>query len=373
MRNLAAAALILMLASGCASVGTLFGSSEADIEPKGSGFIAILPSSLPSGIYTLEHVNGKLLSRGVADPRRGLTRDKRMLLAMDVDVRAFPEARECLRIRRPDGQLVSVGSSGLRQFRVPSIEAAYLQTVELSEMNTAERQYPRNVQIVTDVTRWMANSPPELGSNQVCRVPIPILSACTADGVAPQAVRSSCMASVVTCTGVGALAETISSQLSNQRQGASSLVGALSSGACQAAIDLNRGERPDWWKALRDISIDVTSQSLLRDLTNDNPNAQLQLLTTAAVAVIHYQNCLNDAVAQCRQRNRDQVQLSQQQFAECNARMSQYRRANYFLETYGAPQGIAKRRQEQQARLRELTTTSMFQRVPRVLTVESCT
>jgi hypothetical protein len=53
--------------------------------------------------------------------------------------------------------------------------------------------------------------------------------------------------------------------------------------------------------------------------------------------------------------------------------MSQYRRANYFLETYGAPQGIAKRRQEQQARLRELTTTSMFQRVPRVLTVESCT
>ena len=364
------ASFSLLFLAGCA--GLPFLSSEADIQPMGSGFMATISSSLPAGIYTLEHVDGILLSRGVADPRRGLTPNKRMIVGFDVNVRALPEPSACLRIRRPDGKLLEIGASGQTQLRLPSLEAAYIQTIEIPELNTAERLYSRNVQIVAETNRWIATSPAELGPNRVCRVPIPNLGVCSTDSMARHAAQSSCMASVVTCTGAGALGETIASQWSDRKQGATALIGALSSGACQAAINVGRGDRVEWWPLVRDLFIDLSAQSLLRSLTNDNPSVEAQLATTAAVAAISYENCLDDAVAQCRQQSYQQQRFSRRQYNTCNARMAQYRQADYLISTYHTPTEIRNQLQLREAQLKRLTTTTILRRAPEVIKVQSC-
>lgn len=369
MRKAAMAGLLLTLVAGCAGVAHLM--SDAEIRPVGNALFLSLSTSLPSGVYTLESASGKVLAKGVTDPRRGVAVNGRVPLNMSVDLRLLQGPRECLRVRRPDGQMLSIGTPGKTQFQLPALEAAYLQSIEIPELGVAERAYPRNVQVVAEARRWIASNPPELTPTQQCRVPLPSFGSCSTAGMAREAARDSCMASVVTCNSAG-LAADLASKWSDRNKGASSLAGLFTSNLCSAAFDLSRGDRVNLLSMFRDTLIDLSAQALLRSLTNDNPTMEQQVLMTAAVTAIHYENCLGDAVDQCRQQNARQQRFSQQLYSQCTARLTLFRRADYFLETYRSPAEIRTTLQERQARLRELQATGMLQRTPLVHQVLPC-
>lgn len=369
MRFAILSAAVLALAAGCAGVASLM--SDAEIRPMGTGFVAGLSTSMPHGVYTLEHVKGRVLAAAATDPLRGAAINGRVPLMMNVNLRMFPEARECLRLRRPDGQLLAVGAPGQTQFRLPSLEAAFIQNVETPELTAAEREHARNVQVVADTQRWMAANPEALTAGQTCRVPLRSFGVCSTDRIAREAAKESCLASVVTCGSASTLAD-LATKWSTQNQGAASLVSAFTGGACSAAFDISRGDSVNVGAILRDLFVDVTAQALLNSLTQNNPSVEARLLTAATVAAIQNEFCLNDAVAQCRQQNAAQQRGAALQFQRCNQRMTAYRRAGYLLDTYRSPPEIRSALQARQARLKDLHSTSILQRTPAVLRVESC-
>lgn len=366
---LALGAALLVLA-GCAGVRSLV--SEADIRPMGSGLMAILSGDHPAGTYWLETTQGKAVARGVVgSPRPGGAIQGRATMPMSVDLRLHPEARGCLRLRRPDGKLVAIGASGQTEFRLPAFEAAHIQMVELPELQLAERDHQRHLRTVAATRQWMAGAPPELTPNQTCRVPLPSYGACGSEHTARQAARASCFEANVAC-GAAAVGADIVARWTDTKQGAASLLPHLTSGACTIAYDLQRGDNINWWSLFRGLVIDVTAESLYRSLVNENPSVSEKVALAGMVGALHYELCLSDAVDQCRQQASRQQRFAQAQYRGCVDRMGQYRRAEYLLERYGAPADIQKVQRARQARLQELNARGLFQSVPLVQQVLSC-
>jgi hypothetical protein len=291
---------------------------------------------------------------------------------MNVDVRNHPEARGCLRIRRPDGRILGIGASSQTEFQLPALEAAYIQQVEMQELQLAEREYSRNQRVVLTTRQWLATSPAELGPNQSCRVPVASASACRSEAAAIEAAKKPCFEANFACSIAGASVDTLISQLSDNKKGAATIANYLSANACSLAVDSSYGQKSDLMSYLRSIGVTLAVDALYRSLINENPGINETYALAATAGVINYGLCMQDAVTQCRDQNTRWERYARNQYRGCVERLSQFQRSSEFLEKYGAPADIQRELRVKQSRLRELTSRSMFQSTPLVAQVRSC-
>lgn len=357
---------------GCAGVQTLMG--DAELRPMGSGLYVLLPGDSPPGVYVLETKGGMPVGRGMlAGTRQGqrVSSGTRLPMPINVNVHQSPEARGCLRIRRPDSRLVAYGMSGQTDFQLPALEAAHIQ-VEIRELQQAERDHARNLQIVSNARQWFASSPAELTPARACRVPVASSSACRSEAAAIEAARKPCFEGNFACSMAGATVDSLISQLGDNKQSAATMANYLSANACSLAVDASYGQQPDLMTYLRSIGVTLAVDTLYRALVNENPGIGETYALAATAGVINYGLCLRDAAAQCREDNRRWAQYAQGQYRGCVARLSQYQRASDLVEKHGTPASIQRELQAKQSRLRELTSASFLQRTPLVSQVRSC-
>jgi hypothetical protein len=366
--------LLTAFVAGCAGVRTLI--SEAEIRPLGSGLYVMLSTDSPAGQYVLETRGGTPIARALHAPspqnQRSVGFGQRIPVPMKVDVRSHPEARGCLRIRRPDGKVLGIGASSQTEFQLPALEAAYIQQVEMPALQLAEREYPNNQRTVSSTRQWLATSPAELTSDKTCRVPVASAAACRSEAAAMEAAKKPCFEANFACSIAGASVDTIISQLSDDKKGAATIANYLSANACSLAVDANYGQKSDLMSYLRSIGATLTVDALYRSLVNDNPGINETYALAATAGVINYGLCVRDAVTQCRDQNVRWERYARGQYRGCVERLSRFQRSSDFLEKYGAPIDIQRELQTKQSRIAELTSRSMFQRTPLIDQVRSC-
>lgn len=365
---------VCALVAGCAGIQSLVGVAE--IRPLGSGMHLMLPADNPSGPYVVETRQGLPVARGVyAGARPGqpvAVVGGRAHLPINVDVRRYPEARGCLRIRRPDGQLLGIGMSGQTEFQLPALEASYIQSVELPELQLAERDYARNQRIVSATQQWLATNPPELAPNRSCRVPVASEAACQSESSALQAAQKPCFHSNFSCSMVGASLDDLVSQLGEDKRSAATMANHLGSGLCSLAVDAHHGQNFDLLSYLRSIGVTLAVDTLYRGLINENPGMNERYALAATAGIINYGLCLRDAATQCREQNVRWERYARSQHRQCVERLSYYQKASDLLERYGSPASIQQAQQQRHARLRELNQRSLLQSTPAVQQVRPC-
>lgn len=373
MRTVAILVSSIVLLSGCAL--NLSSNKSAELKPIGNSVQIMLSTNHPIGLYTLETTDGQPVARGAIrqQPLRSSAVQPGIYppVRMTVDVRRFPQARGCLRVRQPDGQILPLGPSGQPQFHLPALEAAYIQQVEIPDLQRAETRYDRNQRIVAETARWISTKPPELTATGSCRLPVASANTCQSDTEAREAAKKPCFEGNFACSIAGAGVDTIISQLGDENKTASTMANYLSANACSLAVDAQYGLQSDLMTYLRSIGVTLMVDTLYRSLVNKDPGVGETFALAAAAGTINYNLCLNDAVAQCRQSRSQWQRFANVRYGSCVNRLTEYQKATELLK-FGSPAAIRQEIQLKHERVRKLSTRGVLQRIPPIAEVQSC-
>ena len=377
MRHSVLIVLLVGLASACMVPGFLTGKPE--LRPEGDALYVSLSSNSPAGSYSLETVDGLVIGRGSyssgsRQQQRGRYPGYRAAgpgVSIRFDSRRDPDASGCLLIRQPDGQLLDLGASGRKSFQLPALEAANLRAFTIRELQQAERDYDRNQRIVAQSKRWIEANPGLLSSEQTCRLPREVVSACSSESTLRPA-RAACFQGNFSCAIAGASVDAWVSSAVGASERAATMANYLSSNACSLASDSSQGRSTDLFTFLRSLAVSVSVDAIYRGLVNENPGIAESYLLAGLAGALNYELCVNDTINECRNATSRRARFEESQHRACVNRMRDYRSATTMLGKYGSPSDIQQALKASQARLRKLTSVNFFRRTPLVRQVRAC-
>lgn len=357
--NIILALIVASLSASC--VGLQGGAREADLQPSSNGVTAIMAADSPVGLYSLETTGGQVISRnvlGAITQYQRLEKTTRPGVSFSVNINQSPEAQSCLQIRRPDNQLVRVGLGGQVVFKLPAFEAAYIQQVEIKEIQQAIWSYPSNQRIA--------------GSNPGSCVPPGVVpAACQSEEAAIEAVREPCFLGNFACSGLGVGAGIYYSKKIDESN-AGAFANLLLSNGCSLLVDKIYNLESDPLIYLRSIIVSASAELLYKSVVNSNPSAGETVALSLTAGIINFGLCLQDAAAQCRVQNATARAYSQMAYQSCVQRQNSYRVASVLISKYGSPDQAKKILAAKQERVRQLHAQSSAQKVPLIRQVLRC-
>ena len=373
--------LILIVAfalSGCVRNLTTI-ASDADVNVVGNDLQLLIAADSPSGTYKLETADGRVLSQSDFKPprRTGFMPGARYPVALRVNHRTMDASTvtSCLRIRRPDNELVSIGITRRKEFKVPAFEANWIKHKKIPEIRRTMGAIQQNENKLKRTRSWL-NSHPNVYKNGACHIPLsgsPPASACRSEREAKSRFHEVCFSANFGCAIAGATADSVSSAITNRGE-VSALANLLAANSCSLLHDRAYGQKSDPWVYLRANGVAWLTEALYRSMVNDNPGIEEKYVIAAIAGGFNYGLCIDDQTRRCLNVYERWQRPAANLYKQCKSVRQQQMAAIRFNARHGGDaRQLQAQLEENQQRLNELADGGFLGRRGRALReITSC-